>query len=78
MTRTIRCVMALIRGFPGLHCCPRCLIADVELDNFSAEAPLRTIEAADVILKEARKQALLKDKEEILKGSGMRDVDVRP
>ena len=74
----VRCVMALIRSFPSLRPCPRCLIVDQKLGQFSEEAPLRTVEAGKATLEEARGKQLLGDKEEVLKASGMRDVDVRP
>ena len=69
--------MALIRGLGSLRPCPRCLVADVDLDNFSDKAPIRTAGETRATIEEARKQVLVGESEEILKTSGLRDIDVR-
>ena len=70
--------MALIRGVTSLHPCPRCLIHKDQQGDLSQTAALRT--AADMKAKvlEARETEYAYEKEEILKGCGLRDVDVRP
>ena len=74
---TLRSVMALIRGIGSLRPCPRCLVADVDLDNFSDKAPARTARQTRATIEEARRQNLVGKSEEILKNSGLRDIDVR-
>lgn len=73
---TIRSVMALIRGVGSLYPCPRCLVADVDLDNFSNRALARTAEQTRSTIEQAREEDLAGESEEILKQSGLRDVDV--
>jgi len=68
--------MALIRGVGSLFPCPRCLIPDSKLGTLSATAPLRTADGTKAVIYEARKQQAKQDKEEILKNTGLRDVDV--
>ena len=70
--------MALIRGVNSLFPCPRCLISGDKQGDISARAPLRTEAATKATIKKAREQRLAGDKEEILKGTGLRDVDVCP
>jgi len=69
--------MALIRGVGSLVPCPRCLIPDHELGRPGASAPLRTADRTKTVIQEARKERYAKDKEEVLKAAGLRDVDVR-
>jgi len=68
--------MALIRGLGSLRPCPRCLVADVDLDSFSNREIARTAEHTRATIEEARKQNLVGESEEILKSSGLRDIDV--
>lgn len=69
--------MALIRGIGSLRPCPRCLVADVDLDTFSNRELARTAEQTRATIEEARKRDLVGESEEILKRSGLRDIDVR-
>lgn len=68
--------MALIRGVKCLFPCPRCLIPESEQGDVSASAPLRTTVSTKAVIQRAREQRRAGDREEILKGSGLRDVDV--
>ena len=73
-----RCIMALIRGGVfSLYPCPRCLVHKDKLGDLSKTAELRTEERMKEVLETARSQRLRTEKEEILKGYGLRDVDVR-
>lgn len=69
--------MALIRGQKGLFPCPRCLISDEEQGVPLASAPLRTTATTQDIINKAREERFAKDQEAILKGNGLRDVEVR-
>ena len=69
--------MALIRGVGSLHPCPRCLIHHMKLKDLTHVSVLRTTENMKAEVQRARTQRLLKDKEEILKSAGLREVDVR-
>ena len=73
---TIRSVMALIRRVGSLYPCPRCLVAEVDLDNFPSRAQARTAEQTKATIEEVRQQDLVGESEEILKNSGLRDIDV--
>jgi len=68
--------MALIRGVGSLFPCPRCLIPEGKQGDLSARALLRTVANTKATIQAAREQELVRDKEDILKSSGLRDVDV--
>jgi len=68
--------MSLIRGVNGLCPCPRCLIQADKQGDPSGRAPARTAANTQATINRARQQKFLKDKEEILKNAGLRDVDV--
>jgi len=68
--------MSLIRGVNSLHPCPRCLIQADRQGDPSAHAPARTAANTQATLQNARGKKFAKDKEEILKSAGLRDVDV--
>ena len=68
--------MSLIRGVNSLFPCPRCLIPANQQGDRSAHAPARTSANMQAVVQDARQQRLVKDKEEILKSTGLRDVDV--
>lgn len=68
--------MALIRGVGSLFPCPRCLIPEAKQGDLSARAPLQTVASTKATIQEAREQELVRDREELLKASGLRDVDV--
>ena len=72
----IRCVMALIQGVKCLFLCPQCLIPESEQGDVSPSAPLRTAVGTKAVIQRAREQRRVGDREEILKGSGLQDVDV--
>ena len=72
----IRSVMALIRRVGSLYPCPRCLVADIDLDSFPSKARARTAQQTKATIEDARKQDLVGESEEILKNSGLRDIDV--
>jgi hypothetical protein len=69
--------MALIRGVGSLYPCPRCLVADVDLDSFPNRSQARTAQQTKATIEEAREQDLVGESEEILKDCGLRDIDVR-
>ena len=69
--------MALIRGLMGLYPCPICFVPWDEQSDLTTENPLRTGIESQEILKNARAQRLLGEREEILKDHGLRDIDVR-
>jgi hypothetical protein len=71
-----RCVMALIRGYPGLYPCPRCRMSREKLGYLKENAEPRTVGHTKGVLAEARKMTSAGDKEDLLKGNGLRDVDV--
>ncbi|KAF9783985.1 hypothetical protein BJ322DRAFT_1007764 [Thelephora terrestris] len=68
-------VMALIRGVGSLYPCPRCLVADVDLDSFPNRSRARTAQQTKATIEEAREQDLVGESEEILKNCGLRDID---
>lgn len=68
--------MSLIRGVGSLSPCPRCLIQANQQGDPSAHAPAWTSAGTQATIQDARKQRFAKDKEEILKSAGLRDVDV--
>ena len=70
--------MALIRGGKfSHHPCPRCLVRNDELEDLSKKQKIRTVENMKEVLESARGQPTKTLKEEKLKGSGLRDIDVR-
>ncbi|KAJ7687097.1 hypothetical protein B0H17DRAFT_1302090 [Mycena rosella] len=69
------CMMALIRGLMGLYPCPICFVPWNEQSDLTTENPLRTGTESQEILKNARAQRLLREREEILKDHGLRDID---
>lgn len=71
-----RCIMALIRGVGSNFLCPRCLIPCNKLGDLSASAPLQTTAGTKATILKAKDETRLGKKEEILKGAGVRDVDV--
>jgi hypothetical protein len=68
--------MALIRGVGSLHPCPRCLIHEDSLGYANKTADLRMTESTKIVLENARSMRYAMDKEDILKASGLRDIDV--
>ena len=68
--------MALIRGVTSLYPCPRCLIPQADQGDPSTVAPSRTAEGTKNMIDKARSQRLLGEKEEVLRGAGLRDIDV--
>lgn len=69
--------MALTRGPQSLFPCTRCLIFHNDQGNLMVVAALRMVDGMKGIVEEAQTQDTGKDKEELLKGNGLRDVDVR-
>ena len=69
--------MALIRGVGSLVTCPRCLVPEAQLGTHSARAPLRTTANTKATIEEAWGKQTGGEKEEVLKASGLRDIDVR-
>lgn len=67
--------MALIRGIKCNHPCPKCEVSKDDLLDFVGPIHLRTKEETSEYLREA---ALMnaKEKEELLKDHGLRDVPV--
>lgn len=70
--------MALIRGTTSLHPCPRCLIPQANQGDLSNVARFRTMQDTKDVISRARSQHLLGEKEEILKGAGLRNINVGP
>lgn len=68
--------MALIRGVRSLHPCPTCLVHRDELSNLSLPFALRTTAGMQAVLREARELRTKKDRDELLKNFGLRDVEV--
>ena len=70
--------MALIQGVNSLFLCPRCLISGDKQGDILVHVPLQTEATTKATIKKACEQQLAGDKEEILKGTGLQDVDVCP
>lgn len=70
-----RCVMSLIRGLKGLCPCPKCLIPQDKLSDFTEKYDLRTQESTQNIFQEARDLGATA-KDDFLKKYGLRDVQV--
>ena len=68
--------MALIRGVGSRHPCPRCVIHEESLGYANKTADLRTTGNMKIVLEKARSAHYAREKEEILKANGLRDVDV--
>lgn len=69
--------MALIRGFGSYAPCPVCLIPGDQLANLSINFPLRTKESMIKYYQDAQDPDLnASEREQILKGIGLRDVEV--
>ncbi len=68
--------MALIRGFNSKRPCPICLIKLEDLSNLLDESPMRTTDRFKTILVNARLERYVKDRKEILKEEGLRNIDV--
>ena len=69
-----RCFMALIRGGKSKFPCPICLVPDTQMSDGSTH-PLRTTESMQKVLEVARAMPS-KEREEHLKGYGLRNVEV--
>jgi hypothetical protein len=67
--------MSLIRGLKGLCPCPKCLIPQDKLSDFTEKYDLRTQESTQNIFQEARDLGATA-KDEFLKKYGLRDVQV--
>lgn len=70
-----RCVMALIRGLKGLCPCPKCLIPQDKLSDFTQKYDLRTAESTQKSFEEAKSLGVTA-KQEFLKQYGLRNVAV--
>ncbi|KAF9480048.1 hypothetical protein BDN70DRAFT_878082 [Pholiota conissans] len=68
------CMVSLIRGVNSKFPCPNCLVPKEEIPNLSIEYPLRTTEEMKRVWMEAQDMNSA-DKEEHLKGYGLRDVE---
>ena len=68
--------MSLIQGVNGLFPCPCCLVHNDQQRDPSAHAAAWTSGSMQATVQDAREQRFVKDKEEILKSAGLRDVDV--
>ncbi|KAJ6554445.1 hypothetical protein B0H19DRAFT_1294201 [Mycena capillaripes] len=69
------CVMSLIRGLQGYYPCPMCFVPYDAQSDLSSEYPLRTAEDSEQIITEARALRTAAEREEMLKGRGLRNVD---
>jgi len=68
--------MALIRGMRGLCPCPVCLVPNKEQRNVTKVYPLRTAVQTKAVIEEVKSKRTESEKEEILKGQGIRSVSV--
>ncbi|TFK60594.1 hypothetical protein BDN72DRAFT_938428, partial [Pluteus cervinus] len=70
-----QCTMALIRGSKGLKPCPICLVPKKHQADHSHRYTLRTTANTVEVLTKARGEQLLGDREKVLKGTGIRNVN---
>lgn len=68
--------MALVRGVGSLVPCTRCLVSKEDLWDTSVSSTLRTSKGMQEILDKANQEKVQKDREEILKSFGLRNVQV--
>jgi hypothetical protein len=68
--------MSLIRGPKSKHPCPVCLVKGDELANITKTWPLRTADQTKDVIEQARALQNNKEREKLLSGNGIRDVDV--
>lgn len=72
-----RCFMTLIRGVNALFPCPVCLVPKDMLWKMAETFPLRTTESMKAVFEGAQNCRLAEEKDDLLKSSGLRDVQVR-
>lgn len=70
-----RCYMALIRGTNSKFPCPVCLVPDTQMRDGSTHQP-RTSKAMEQVYNEAAAMPSAEQREEHLKGYGLRNVKV--
>ncbi|KAJ6559581.1 hypothetical protein B0H19DRAFT_1069323 [Mycena capillaripes] len=69
------CVMSLIRGLQGYYPCPMCFVPHDAQSDLSSEHPLRTDKGSEQIITEARALRTPGEREEMLKGRVLRNVN---
>lgn len=68
--------MALIRGLKGLYPCPICFVKSDEQSDITVVPDLRTSKHSEEAVRKAR-TLNAEGAEDLLKGFGLRNVDVR-
>lgn len=66
-----------MRSAAAKHPCPKCLVPQDRLCELTKRFPLRTPAAMKEVLETALRKSTKTAKEEVLKGSGLHDVEVR-
>lgn len=68
--------MSLTRGVRSLWPCPVCLVPHNKLSDTSCRYPLRTSRDSQAVLAAAQAKETAEEREEVLKGYGLRDIPV--